>query len=122
MILIHTMLHKALKRAVLWGLVPRNVTKAVQAPRPIKKEMRALSPEEARKFLEAVRGDRLEALYLLAITTGLREGELLGLRWRDVDLERRALSVRQQLTRTRDGHSFTTPKRGMVGTVTVEEG
>jgi integrase len=109
--LMHTTLHKALKQAVLWGLVPRNVAKAVQAPRPIKKEVQVLSPEEARKFLEVARGDRLEALYLLAITTGLREGELLGLRWRDADLEGRTLSVRQQLTRTNDGISFTTPKR-----------
>ena len=110
--LIHTTLHKALKQAVRWGLVPRNVGESVQAPRPIKKEIQALSPEQARRFLEAARGDRLEALYLLAVTTGLREGELLGLRWTDVDLERGTLQVRQQLTRTKAGLSFTTPKRG----------
>lgn len=71
--LMQTTLHKALKQAVLWGLVPRNVAKAVQAPRPIKKEVQVLSPEEARKFLEIARGDRLEALYSDAVTiaTGL---------------------------------------------------
>lgn len=110
--LIHTTLHKALKQAMKWGLVPRNVAEAVDAPRPQKKEIRPLAPEQAKRFLEAARGDRLEALYVLAITTGLREGELLGLRWQDVDLERRAVRVRQQLTRTRSGLSFTTPKNG----------
>ena len=89
----------------------------MQAPRPSKKEVQALSPEKARKFLEAVRGDPLEALYLLAITAGLREGELLRLRWRDVDLKGEALSVRQQLTHTREELSFTKPKRGKTLTV-----
>jgi integrase len=96
--LIHTTLHKALKQAVSWDLVPRNVTEAVQAPRPAKnakKEMHPLSAKQARCLLEAARGDRLEALYVLAITTGLREGELLGLRWQDVNLESGTLSVHQ---------------------------
>lgn len=79
--------------------------------------MRALSPEEVRKLLEAARGDRLECLFLLAVTTGLREGELLGLRWRDVNLEGEVLSVRQQLTRTKSGLSFTSPKRGKTRSV-----
>jgi integrase len=50
-----------------------------------------------RSFLEAVRGDRLEALYVLAISTGMRQGELLGLRWQDVDVERRRLQLVRQL-------------------------
>ena len=50
-----------------------------------------------RSFLEAVRGDRLEALYVTAISTGMRQGELLGLRWQDVDLERRRLQLVRQL-------------------------
>jgi integrase len=53
-----------------------------------------LSPEQARQFLDAARGDRLEALYVLAITTGMRLGELLRLRWREVDLNARVLSIR----------------------------
>ncbi len=110
--LIHTTLHKALKQAMKWGLVPRNVAEAVDAPRPQKKEIHPLAPEQVKRFLEAAQGDRLEALYGLAVTSGLREGELLGLRWQDVDLERRAVRVRQQLTRTKTGLSFTTPKNG----------
>lgn len=77
---IHVTLHKALKQAVNDALIPRNVTDAVKAPRPVKKEVQALNQEQVRAFLEAARGDRLEALYLVAITTGLRQGELLGLR------------------------------------------
>jgi len=56
------------------GLIPRNVTEAVKAPRPEKKEIRPLSPEQSRRLLEAVRGDKLEALYVLAISTGMRQG------------------------------------------------
>jgi len=72
--------------------------------------MQPLSPAQALVFLEAARGDRLEALYVLAINAGLRQGELLGLRWQDMDLEGGKLQVRQQLTRTKDGLTFTTPK------------
>ena len=55
--------------------------------------MNALSPEETRRLLVAVKGDRLEALYTVAITTGMRQGELLGLRWRDVDLDQRSIRI-----------------------------
>jgi len=64
----------------------------------------------------------LRALYVLAITAaGMREGELLGLRWDDVDLERELLQVRRQLTRTRDGLSFTAPKRGKARVVRLTD-
>ena len=76
---IHFTLHKALSQAVADGLIPRNAAD-VKAPRPAPDEMRPLSEAEARMFLDTVRetGDRFEALYMLAITTGLRRGELLG--------------------------------------------
>jgi integrase len=109
---VHTTLHKALKEAVGDGLIPRNVTDAVKAPRPVKKEIIPLSPEQARTFLEAARGDRFEALYVLAIHCGLREGELLGLKWGDLDLKGRALSVRRTLSETRTGRIFEPPKNG----------
>lgn len=63
-------------------------------------------------FLEAVREDRLEALYVLATHRGLRQGELLGLRWEDVDLEAGKLQVRRTLSLTRQGHVFEPPKNG----------
>ena len=97
---IHSTLHKAFSQAVSDGLIPRNAAD-VKAPRPAPEEMRPLSEGEARTFLEAARtsGDRFEPLYVLAITTGLRRGELLGLRWDDVDLERGMLRVGRSLGR-----------------------
>ena len=99
---IHSTLHKALSQAVADGLTPRNAAD-VKAPRPAPEEMQPLSEAEARAFLDAARGDRFEPLYMLAISTGLRRGELLGLRWKDVDLERGTLRVGRALVRER-GH------------------
>ena len=96
---MHSVLQKALDQAVSDGLIPRNAAKGIKLPQGKKKEIRPLSPDEARTLLDAVRGDRLEALYVLAISTGLREGELLVLRWEDVDLEGAVLRVSQTLTR-----------------------
>jgi integrase len=100
---IHHALHKALSRAVDWDLIPRNPADSVQAPTPSSKEMRPLSAPEARRLLEAARGDRLEALYVLAVHTGMRRGELLGLKWVDVDLEGGAVRVRRTQTRIGNG-------------------
>jgi integrase len=89
------------------------VTKAVTSPRPTKKEMHPLTPKEARTLLYAAEGERFEALYVLAVTAGLRRGELLGLCWKDVDPERGYVQVRQQLIRTKEeGLIFTSPKDG----------
>jgi integrase len=107
---IHALLHKALKQAVNDDLIPRNVTEAIKAPRQVRKEIQALPPEQARAFLRAAESDRLGALYLLAIHTGLRQGELLGLKWGDVDLDRGTLQVRRTLSAAKGGPTFTTPK------------
>ncbi len=107
---VHTTLHKALKQAVMDGLVPRNVTEAVKSPKPVRKEVRPLTSDQARTFLETVQGDPHEALYVVALHCGLRQGELLGLRWEDVDLEARSLSVRRTLSITKDGPTFAAPK------------
>ncbi|MGH3089672.1 MAG: tyrosine-type recombinase/integrase [Rubrobacteraceae bacterium] len=109
---MHTTLHKALKQAVMDGLIPRNATEAVKPPQPSREEMHPLTPDEAKHFLKTARdtGDRLEALYVLAIHTGLRQGELLALKWNDVDLEDGSLQVRRTLSITKDGPVFTAPK------------
>jgi integrase len=107
---IHVVLHKALDQAVNWNLIPRNVTEAVNAPRPAPKEMRPLSPDEARKLLETARGDSLEALYVLAVHTGMRQGELLGLKWEDVDLEGGVIRIRRTLTRNKGRLLLGAPK------------
>jgi integrase len=111
---IHVTLHKALKDAVMDGLIPRNVTDAVRAPRGKGKEINALSPDQARAFLEAANevGDRFEALYVLATTAGLREGEMLGLKWEDLDFDAGTLSVRRTLSEARCGRFFEAPKNG----------
>jgi integrase len=100
---IHTTLQKALKQAVADGLIPRNAAASVKAPRPTKKEIQPLSPDQARAFLAAARGDRFEALYVVAVHCGLRQGELLGLKWEDVDFEARTLQVRRTLSEARTG-------------------
>ena len=109
--LIHTTMHKALKQAVADDLIPRNVTEAVKAPRPVSKEMQPLNLGQARTLLEAARGEKLEALYVLALTTGMRQGELLGLKWEDVNVESGTLHVRRTLsTAMGEGFSFNPPK------------
>ncbi|MDQ4000206.1 MAG: site-specific integrase [Actinomycetota bacterium] len=107
---VHVTLHKALKQAVMDGLIPRNATEAVRPPQVRREEMRPLAPEQVKVLLEAARGERLEALYVLAVTTGLRQGELLGLKWEDVDLEDGTLRVRRTLVTAKGGPQLTTPK------------
>ena len=91
----HVTMHKALKDAVRWRLVPYNVADAVTPPRPTKPEITPLSAEQVKMLLAAARGDRLEALYVLAVTTGMRIGEMFGLKWSDVDLDAGTVQVRR---------------------------
>jgi integrase len=91
---LHVVTHRALKQALRWGLVARNIAEAVDPPKVHKKTVTPLSPEQTRVFLEVAHGDRLEALYVLAVHTGMRQGELLALHWEDVDLEAGMLRVR----------------------------
>ena len=72
--------------------------------------MEALSPADARTFLDIASGDRLEALYVLALTTGMRQGELLGLRWRHIDLGGKTVRVSGALQRTAEGFVIAKPK------------
>jgi integrase len=103
---MHHVLHKALAQAVKWNFIPRNPADSVKAPTPTPKEQHPLSASEARKLLETAQGDRLEALYVLAVYTGMRRGELLSLKWPDVDLENATVRVRRTLTRTDNGKRF----------------
>lgn len=107
---MHAVLHHALSQAARWGLVTRNVAGLVSRPRAEHHEMMALSPDKARALLEAAQGDRFEALYVLALSTGMRQGELLALKWPDVDLDARRLAVRSTLRRTDNGFVFNEPK------------
>ena len=81
MVLTHAILHRALDQAVKWRLIPHNPANAVDAPRPVAPEMQTWTAEQARAFLTATADDELAALYALALHTGMRVGEMLGLRW-----------------------------------------
>ena len=108
---IHMVLHRALHAAFRLGLVQRNVCDLVDPPRMVHHEIVVLSAEQVREFLEAVKGERLEALFVLAITTGMRQGELLALRWKDLDLDAASLTIRATLQRLRgQGFVFSSPK------------
>ncbi len=107
---IHAVLHNALEHAHKRRLVPENVASKTEPPKPRQKEIRPLDADQTRTLLSAARGERLEALYVVAVTAGLRIGELLGLRWADVDLERGTMRVARTLSRAKSGPRFTTPK------------
>src|SRR5215211_4193069 len=109
---VHRTLSMALKQAVSDGLIPRNAAGSVKPPQPRTEEIRPLDREQTRAFLEAVSGDRLEALYVVAVTAGLRAGELLGLKWEDLDLEAGTLHVRRTLSDARSGRIVEAPKSG----------
>ena len=98
---LHTVLHGALESALRQGLVQRNVCSLVDKPKQRRRQMTTWMPTQARAFLAAANGDRLEALYTLALSTGMRQAELFGLRWQDVDLEKAALSVTTTVQRSR---------------------
>jgi integrase len=107
---MHVVLRKALSQAVSDGLVPRNAADGAKPPRVSAsgEEIRPLDPQECGVFLRSSRGEKLEALYVLGVHCGLREGELLALRWEDVNLDaaKPALHVRRTLTRGEDGRGY----------------
>ncbi len=108
---IHRLLHRVLKDAVRWNLIPRNICDLVDVPRVPKQEMQVLTPEQARQFLDASRDDPLEALYVLALTAGMREGELLALQWKDLDWTYGTVQVRRTIARLpRKGFVVSEPK------------
>lgn len=105
-----TVLRTALSRAVKWGLIVRNVAALVDPPRYKPKEIQVLSLAEIKIFLKAISGNRLEALYLTALMLGLREGEVLGLRWEDIDFNARTLTVKFAMQRINKKLQLVEPK------------
>jgi integrase len=103
-------LRTALNRAVRWGLVTRNAAALADPPRYTPTEVRYLQLDEIRVLLDVIKGDRLETLFIAAIALGMRQGELLGSRWSDVDLDAARWHVRRQLQRRVGLVTYAEPK------------
>lgn len=108
---VHVVLHKALKQAMRWGLLTRNVTEAVDPPRESTPDYTAWTQPQVAAFLAVSDQHEHAVLWRLALLTGMRRGEILGLRWDDVDTTRGALAVKQTRVRGRNGeYEFGQPK------------
>jgi integrase len=113
--LVHVTLHRMLRDAVRWNLVPRNVASVAQHDAPQRtrtgeETMHVWSPAQLRTFLASVNGDRLSAMWTLFATTGLRRGEVAGLRWSDIDIDAARLSVNRSRVVVNHMVIETTPK------------
>ncbi|MEE9136229.1 MAG: site-specific integrase, partial [Gammaproteobacteria bacterium] len=106
----HRVLSQALQRAVKWRLLTQNPASAAEPPKPVKKEFRVLDGNETAALLEAAKGLRLYAPVMLAVTTGLRRGEVVGLKWSDIDLKEPALRVRRAIGQVNGKISVKPPK------------
>lgn len=118
---VHGVLHRALGQAMRIGYIRFNPADACELPRIEKKELRPLDEKESRAFLEAIQGHRFETLYKMTLFTGLREGEVLGLKWDRVDFQRGTILVDRQLQQPRQGsreYFLASTKSGKARTVT----
>jgi integrase len=120
---VHAVLHRALEEAVKGDLIPRNPAAHANKPKVKQEEIEPLDASQAAAFLNTAKGDRFEALYVLGLMCGLRQGEALGLKWSDIDLDSGTLRVSRQLQRMRrDGKKsgrldFSEPKNASRRTV-----
>ena len=120
---VHAVLHRALEEAVKGDLIPRNPAAHANKPKVKQEEIEPLDTSQAAAFLKAAKGDRFEALYVVCLMCGLRQGEALALRWQDIDFDGGTLRVTRQLQRMRrDGKKsgrlvFSEPKNASRRTV-----
>ena len=115
---IRTVLRSALAQALKWGLVARNSAALVTPPRITRKRIEPLDPKSARELLKVARGSKFEPIYVTTLTLGLRRGEVLGVRWSDVDLEKRTLHISQSLQRLLTGSDVKGKKSALQTTKT----
>ena len=111
----HGIFHKALQQAVEVGYIHSNPTDACKIPRVEKPEIEPLDSEEITRFLDAIKGHRFEDLYIVALFTGMRRGEICGLKWDCVDFERGTICIKCQLQKvpgTRSDVELTSTKNG----------
>jgi len=97
--LIHAVIHRALNHALKQGLVARNVSDAVTRPKVPRKEMKTLDDYQVRQLLQAAEETRMQTLFWIAVSTGLRKGEILGLKWSDLDWNNGRLQIQRQVQR-----------------------
>lgn len=119
---IHGVLHKALQQAVMNGYIRTNPTDACTLPRWEKKEIKPLDEDQITEFLKTIRGHQFEELYIVTLFTGLRKGEVMGLTWDCVDLEKGSITVNKQLQKVRggkDAYRLAPTKNSKGRTVTV---
>jgi integrase len=107
---VHRVLHKALTVAVEWSLLSRNPAAIAKPPRVQPREIEIIAVEQAQKILQCLRGRALYPIIALALATGMRRGELLALRWGDVDLDAGRIQVERSLEQTKAGLRFKEPK------------
>ncbi|HEY3230408.1 MAG TPA: tyrosine-type recombinase/integrase [Roseiflexaceae bacterium] len=107
---VRAVLRKALNQAMRWGYVVRNVATLVDAPRTTIFSIQPLDQEQAQRLLNAVAGHRLEALYRVALSLGLRRGEVCCLRWEDIDFEQQTLRITGSLQRVNGKLERAVPK------------
>jgi len=93
---VHTVIKSALDKAVQWELIPKNIVENVDPPRQTRNKFNVWDEQEIKRFLEVAKDSWYFEVYYLALTTGMRQGELLGLRWRNVDLEKKRIYVVEQ--------------------------
>lgn len=98
---IHTIMVQALTQAVKSGLLIKNIAEATDPPKLVKKEMRVLSIEEQEMFISAIENERLRALFILAPNCGAREGEILALKWDDIDFEKNKIRIDETIKRVK---------------------
>lgn len=107
---IHRLLYTSLGQAVSWQLLSRNVAEAVSPPRPEPRDIEPLTKEGVLTLLDAVRETELEVPTVLSLGTGLRMGEVLGLRWKDADLDEGRARIVQTIQQTSEGPKIVPPK------------
>lgn len=109
-IMIHAVIHRALHHALQLGLVVRNVADSVSRPKLIQKERNSLDEYQARQLLQATESHPLHLLFWMAIETGMRQGELIGLKWSDLDWQEKRLHIQRQVQRINHKLEFCEPK------------
>lgn len=107
---VHKILNDGLETALKWGVIETNVAKLVRTPKVPKKEMRVWDETQLAQFFQEFTNERYHTFFLVAATTGMRRGEVLGLKWEDIDFEKKKLSVRRAYVRGYKGYMFQEPK------------